>query len=717
MLAIFKKELKTYFYSVTGALFVAVNLLVIGLYFMASCLMSMNASLAGVMQNVLFILLIMIPILTMRILAEEKRQKTDQLLLTAPVSVGKIVAGKYLAILSIFGVPVLMSCIFPLIMSIFGKVQYAESYSAILGYFLFGAACISVGVFISSITESQVIAAVLSFIALFLTFLMSGIVGILTQSGDNVASVLKIFDFSSRLENLMSGVIDVKEVVYFVTVVVLMLFLTCQAIQKRRYSVSKSTISLSVYSNVTVVIGIAIAVVLNLMVNQLPTRYAEFDVTSGKMFTLTEDSKKFLSSLNTDIQILVVGTREMMENYDYKEVEKTLDQYAELSDHVKVTYKDPTLDPTFYQKYTDENVSIGSLIVVNGDRSKVVSPYDLYETSVDYQTYSSTKTGYDGEGQITSAISYVTTDDIPKLYIVTGHNEDSISNFTSLNNAIKKQNIETEELNLMTGGGVPEDADAVLILSPKSDYSSDDAEQVLKYLKNGGKAIITSGYTETETPNFDSILSYYGLNHVNGVVLEGDQQHMYQTPLYLIPDSGSSTLTTAVNNAKLLNLLPQSSGFTVSDNEIRDTETVEKALTTTDSSYAKMNITSDQGQVSAEQDASDVNGPFVVAAYVTESVENDDEKGTKIAVFGTDNLFADQIDALVAGANVQMVTSALNDMIDQEINTTIPAKSYDTASLTVPYGTALLLGFLFVLVIPVVILSSGIIVWFRRRRK
>ncbi|SKB47864.1 ABC-2 type transport system permease protein [Lachnospiraceae bacterium] len=716
MLAIFKKELRTYFYSVTGALFAAVNLLVIGLYFMASCLMNMQPSLAAVMQNVLFILLIMVPILTMRILAEEKRQKTDQLLLTAPISVGKIVVGKFLAILAIFGVPVLVSCIFPLIMTMFGKVRYAESYSAILGYFLFGASCIAVGVFISAITESQVIAAVLSFIVLFLTFLMSGIVGILTQSGDNPASLLKVFDFSSRLENLMAGIIDVKEIVYFITVIVLMLFLTCQAIQKRRYSVSKNTISLSVYSNVTVVIGIAIAVVLNLMVDQIPTRFAEIDVTANQMYTLTDDSRKFLSSLDTDIQILVVGTREMMESYDYKEVEKTLDQYAEISDHVTVIYKDPTLDPTFYQKYTTDQVSVGSLIVVNGDRSKVVSPYDLYETSVDYQTYSSTKTGYDGEGQITSAISYVTTDNIPKLYIITGHNEDSLTNFTDLGNAVKKQNVETEELNLMTSGGVPEDADAVMILSPKSDYSEDDTTYVLDYLKKGGKAIITSGYTESDTPNFDSILAYYGLNHVNGVVLEGDQQHMYQTPLYIIPDAGSSTLTTATQSAKLLNLLPQTSGYTVSDNAVRDTVTVEQALNTTDRAYAKTTLAENGESVSAEEDPSDVSGPFVVAAYVTEGADGSDDE-TKIAVFGTDNLFADQIDAMVAGANVQMVTSALNDMIDQEINTTIPAKSYDTAKLTVPYGTALLLGFVFILVIPVLILASGIVVWFRRRRK
>ncbi|MCR4744215.1 MAG: Gldg family protein [Lachnospiraceae bacterium] len=711
MLAIFKKELRQYFYSVTGCLFIAVNLFVIGIYFMANNLLSMNTSIANVMNNVLFVLLIMIPILTMRILAEEQRQKTDQLLLTSPVSVVKIVVGKYLAVVSIFLVPVIISCLFPLILTPFGKVNYSESYLSIAGYFLFGAACIAVGVFISSITESQVIAAVISFIILFLTFLMSGIVSILTTSGDNPAKLLNAFDFISRLDNFMSGIFDIKEAVYFITVIILMLFLTYQSIMKRRYSVSRNTLSLSVYSNAVIVIAIAISVVVNLFVNQIPSVYSEFDLTSNGVFTLTQDSKDFIAALDQDITIYVLGTKEQLENYDYKEVTNTLTQYSELSDHVKVVYKDPTLDPTFAQQFTSENVTIGSLIVVCGEHSKVVSTSDIYETEVDYSTYQQTRTAYDGEGQITSAISYVTSDDLPKLYVITGHNEASISDFTRLKSAIEKQNIEIEELQLIAADSIPEDASAVMILSPETDYSKDDAAKISDYLSNGGNLIISLNYTAEATPNIDSVLAAYGVNHINGIVFETDQSKMVQNPIYLLPNVESTTITNSLLSANLPALVPQASAFTVSNDAVPDTTEMEEALVTSDSSYVKTDVNNAE---SSAKEAGDVDGPFDIAVYIKDTVSDNE---AKIAAFSTDYIFEDEIDMNVGGANVSIATNALNDMIDQTLNATIPSKSYDTSYLTVNSGTAMLISFLLIIFLPIATLAAGIVVWYRRRKR
>ncbi len=709
MLAIFKKELRQYFYSVTGCLFIAVNLFVIGIYLMANNFVGMNTSIAAVMDNVLFVLLIMIPILTMRILAEEQRQKTDQLLLTSPVSVLKIVLGKYLAVLSIFLVPVIVSCLFPLILIPFGKVDYAESYLAIAGYFLFGAACIAVGVFISSITESQVIAAVISFIVLFLTFLMSGIVSILTSSGDNPAKFLNIFDFIGRLDNFMTGVFDIKEAVYFLTVIVLMLFLTCQSIMKRRYSVSKTTLSLTVYSELVIVIAIAISIAVNLLVNQIPGVYSKFDLTDNGMFTLTSDSKEFIASLNQDITIYVLGTKDQLENYDYKEVTNTLTQYSELSDHIKVVYKDPTLDPTFAQQFTSDNVTIGSLIVVAGEHSKVVSTSSLYETDIDYQTYQQTRTAYDGEGQITSAISYVTSDNLPKLYVITGHNEASLSDFGRLKSAVEKQNIDIEELQLIAADSIPEDASAVMILSPQSDYSKDDTEKISNYLNNGGHLIISLNYTAEETPNIDSVLKAYGVNHENGIVFEADQNKMVQNPIYLLPEVESTTITNSLLSSNLPVLAPQASAFTVSNDAVPETTELEEALVTSKNSYLKKDLNSAESSAKAE---GDIDGPFDIAVYLSDS-----DTEAKIAAFSTDYIFEDEIDMNVAGANVAMVTNALNDMIDQTVNATIPAKSYSNNHLTVNAGTAMLLSFLLIIVVPLATLIFGIVVWYRRRKR
>lgn len=710
MFAIFKKELRTYLYCVTGALFAAVNLLILGLYFMANNLIGMSPSLSPVMANVLFVLLIMIPVLTMRSLAEERKLKTDQLLLTYPVPVFKVVLGKFLALLAIFGIPVIISCIYPLVLSSYGDVAYAESYTSILGYFLFGAACLSVGLFISSLTESQVIASVLTFVVLFLTYLMSGIVSILTSGGNNAAKILNIFDFPGRLENIMSGILDLSDIFYFLTVIALMLFLTCQSILKRRYTVSKRTMKLSVYSNVLIIIVIAAAVALNFGLSRLPREYTQFDLTQDNKYTLSEESKEFIASLKDDIIIYSVGTEDMLNSYDYKEVTYTLDQYDELSKHIEVVYKDPSRDPTFTSQFSDDNIEIGSIIVTGNGKNKIISSYDMYETEMDYQTYATTKTGYDGEGQITSAIEYVITDDIPGLYLITGHGEKTLSSYPRLSNVINKQNLDVEEVNLMNLNAIPEDAGAVIIMGPTVDYTGDDIKKLSDYLEGGGNLIAAIGYTEDATPNIDKLLNSYGVERLNGIVLEGDTNYMYQTPLYLLPEVESSTITDNILRQKLLCLVPESAAFKTKDDELDD-RGIERALTTSDKAYLKKDISE---MTSHEKSDDDEDGAFDIADYI--SVSAGEEKETKLALFASDIMFTDAADATVGGANAGLISAALKDMVDVNITTAIPAKSYSNNVITVSYAVALMSGFVFILLLPVGIMILGIALWMNRRK-
>ena len=179
MLAIYKRELKSYFRSFIGFLFIAVTLFFLGLYFSVYNLMNGYPYFAYVVSSVTFLFMLTVPILTMRILAEEKRSKTDQLILTAPVSVGGIVMGKFLALLTIFAIPVAIICFYPLIMAQYGSVPMGEAYLSILAYFLFGMTAIAIGLFLSSVTESQVIAAVLTFLVLFLGYMMDSICSII----------------------------------------------------------------------------------------------------------------------------------------------------------------------------------------------------------------------------------------------------------------------------------------------------------------------------------------------------------------------------------------------------------------------------------------------------------------------------------------------------------------------------------------------------------
>ena len=175
MIAVYKRELRSYLTSMIGYLFIFFILLLTGIYFSAYQLGAAYPRFEYTLSALTFVFLISVPILTMRVLAEERKQKTDQLLLTAPVSVEKIVFGKYLALVTIFAIPMLIMCLYPLLMTKFGTVSLGAAYTAILGFFLLGCANIAIGVFMSALTESQVIAAVLTFVFLFAFYMMNGI--------------------------------------------------------------------------------------------------------------------------------------------------------------------------------------------------------------------------------------------------------------------------------------------------------------------------------------------------------------------------------------------------------------------------------------------------------------------------------------------------------------------------------------------------------------
>ena len=175
MTAIYKRELKSYLTSMVGYLFIFFILVLAGIYFSAYQLSAAYPKFEYTLSAITFVFLIGVPILTMRVLAEERKQKTDQLLLTSPVSVGGIVIGKYLALVTVYAIPMAVMCAYPLIMSKFGTVSFASAYTAVLGFFLLGCANIAIGVFMSALTESQVIAAVLTFVLLFAFYMMNGI--------------------------------------------------------------------------------------------------------------------------------------------------------------------------------------------------------------------------------------------------------------------------------------------------------------------------------------------------------------------------------------------------------------------------------------------------------------------------------------------------------------------------------------------------------------
>ena len=699
MKAIIKREIRTYFTSVIGWIFLAAFLFVFNLYFWAYNLNMAYAYISYALSGSAIIFLLIIPILTMRSMAEDRKTKTDQLLYTAPLSVPRIVFGKFLAMVGVFSIAIGIVCICPLIMNTFGSVPFGESYTAILGVWLYGLLAISIGLFLSAVTESQVIAAVLSFAVLFLGYMMDGIISSITTSENVLTKILGCLAIARPLDNFNTGVMDITGIVYYVTGTALFLFLTCQVVQKFRWSVSSKKIRRGVFNSTFVLIGIAITVVVNVLVSQLPDSIKNIDVTGQKLYTLTDDTYEVLDSLNDDITMYVLSAEDSADST----LKKTLERYEEGSDHITVEYIDPAVSPNFYTTYTDTAPSEGSVIVACGDRSRVVDYSDIYEYTVDYSTYTQSISSYDGEGQLTSAVTYVTSEDMQKVYAITGHGETDLG--SSFTQALEKMNLSVESLTLLTSETVPDDAAAIIINGPTTDFSADDAQKVADYLAGGGKALITSSYEATgDMTNFNSILSQYGLNVNQGMIMEGDMTHCYQYPFYLLPDVQSASQTSNVEGyVMMLNAQPVE--FTQEDSE---TLTYTSLLETSSSAYLKSDLVN---LTTYEKEDGDEEGTFVIGANVTDS-----ETGADITVIGSVAAFNDQVDSYVSGQNLELFKGIVSGYSDSETAVSIDAKDYSYANLNVNQALIFVGAGILIVMIPVVLIICGIIIWFRRRK-
>jgi ABC-2 type transport system permease protein len=318
-----------------------------------------------------------------------------------------------------------------------------------------------------------------------------------------------------------------------------------------------------------------------LVVNSLPSTYTKFDLSDTKLFTISDETKEELNNLNQDIKIYLIA----QQGSEDSTIVELLDKYKALSTNISVVYKDPALYPNFVSGYTTESLNENSLIIESAKRSKVIDYNNIYQTTTDYTTYEST-TDFDGEGQLTSGIDFVTSDNLPVMYMLEGHNEENLSD--SLQQEIEKENITVQSLSLVTSESIPEDCNCLLIYAPLKDISTDELDKITDYLNKGGNAFIISGYTEEELTNFNELLASYGVSKTDEVVFEGDSDY-YAMPYnhYLVPQINSHVITTPLISAKEKVLLPYALGIKQLDTK-PETITITSLLSSTDSSYGKI---------------------------------------------------------------------------------------------------------------------------------
>ncbi|MDD2979433.1 MAG: GldG family protein [Hespellia sp.] len=485
------------------------------------------------------------------------------------------------------------------------------------------------------------------------------------------------------------------------------------------------------YSVGLVAIVIAIVVVVNLIVGQLPEKIRNIDISSNNIYEITDTSREILSDLNQKVTFTVLADKE---NTDER-IKTFLSKYTGLSKNISVTWIDPVLHPSALT----ENDAESDTIVINCEdtgKSTTVAFSDII-VSDEYASYyssgSSTETEFDGEGQLTSAVNYVTTDKTQTIYRTAGHGESTLA--TSISDLMTKSNYTVTELNLMMDGAIPDDCDLLFMYAPTTDLSEEETGIVSDYLAAGGKVMILLG-EQKDLPNLTGLMKDYGMDVVDGYI--ADASRCYQgNYYYLFPNlTVSGDMSKGISSQMVL--LVNAQGMNLVD-PARDTITATGFMSTSTSGYA----VTESGQT---------QGTYYLGAYATENVSSsgnkdgdassadsadstdsssadttssdsgdssdsseDTSKESRLTVISAGNLINSQItDSFSTLENNTLFMNAVAANFDGTQNISIEPKSLSVEYNTMQYAGLISLAVIFG--IPLIVLICGFVVWFRRRK-
>lgn len=444
------------------------------------------------------------------------------------------------------------------------------------------------------------------------------------------------------------------------------------------------------------VIVLAILIAINVLFSKLPSTMTNYDISSSRLYSITSATKVVVNNLEKDVTIYWIVQADEEDSV----IENLLNKYESLSSHINVVKKNPDTYPTFTSSYTSEDVANNSLIVECNDKYRYIGYSDIYLTDVDYSTYSYTYS-FDGEGALTSAISYVSSDDNPKVYYLKGHGESELP--SEFSKQISKMNIETESLSLLNIDEVPKDCDALILYAPSSDISDEEATMLKNYLNNGGKLFVSAGPVQEGTlTNLYSILESYGVESVEGIVIESDRNYYtFSQPYMVLPTLQSSDITTPLIDESYYVIFPLAQGLNITG----DASSLLDSSANSFSKVAGYNLTT------YEKEAEDIDGPFSLA--VKANTSNDGE----LIWFASSYFLEDVYNSYSSGANLNLAINALSELIGQEDSISISSKSLNYNYLTISDSASAMLKTWMIGIIPAAFVLYGIATVIDRRRK
>ena len=472
------------------------------------------------------------------------------------------------------------------------------------------------------------------------------------------------------------------------------------------------------YSVAAVVLVIIIAIIVNMIAGQLPESVKEADISSNSVYEISDRSREIIGALEDDVKITVIAEEDSLDDM----LKTFLQKYTDLSDHLSMEIVDPVLHPSVLEEYETESDTI---IVECEDRelSQTVNISDiLVQDAYSYYYYgTSSITEFDGDGQLTSAVSKVTGHETKKAYIVSGHGESGLSD--SMVSLMTKSAVETEELNLYMTEEIPEDCDMLIFNGPTSDISKGEKNAVDQYIKSGGRVVMLMSEDTPASGNLAGLMKSYKITLQEGYV--ADMERNYLGNYYAIfPEITDSTGTTGeldtgtvmVNNSRAVSLGESSEevevsslmetsdyGYLVSGDEQEEGSFVLAAVAEYMAEAEDEEVGDESTEESADESADD------------ESTDSGEVVSGKLMVFGSQSLIDESITEAFSNLdNTTLFMNSVASMLGDTDNLSIEAKSLEVQYNTVQSGGAVSIFLIFV--IPAAFLITGFVFWYRRRK-
>lgn len=478
------------------------------------------------------------------------------------------------------------------------------------------------------------------------------------------------------------------------------------------------------YSAGLTALVLAILIVVNLLVGSLPTNARMIDMTSNSLFEVGDTTRTAMSELDRDVTITIVAQPDTLDT----RIQRLVDEYASMSSHISVETVDPVLHPADAQALDAEDGTVVVSCEETGETRNILFGEIITHTYSMY-SYEPVEDSFDGEGQLTSAIVNVSSPTDHVIYLTEGHGESSLG--STIQDALTKANLQTETVNLVVDGGIPDDCSLLIVNAPQKDLDATETQAIQDFMDAGGHVMILLGQTETEQPNLDALLSAYGMQRQTGYI--ADTERYYSSAYDIFPELYAGTVVSQDLTSDALILIYNAVGMVKTD-PANENVTLSTVMQTSSNGYLVTQDSQTQGQyllgAVATQEVTDEaaadTGEDDPQAK-TETTEDTGETGEDTAEQATETktatlcvLPATLIDDSILGqfsnlSNQDLFMGAVTSNFDDISNISIPAKSLTTSYNLITGAGAW--GMLFIAVIPLAVLGGGLVHWLRRRRR